>query len=116
MLLCIQIYLAPEVFLRKSYSISSKLRPRVSGKYLITKIIANTPIIAKIKNTHSVLNAGMAALVLNFGTLLVAQLFPVLNGALSTEWVFLIFAIIGVLAMIFVIKYLPETRGRSLEE
>ncbi|MCD8917346.1 sugar porter family MFS transporter [Staphylococcus gallinarum] len=59
---------------------------------------------------------GMAALVLNFGTLLVAQLFPVLNGALSTEWVFLIFAIIGVLAMIFVIKYLPETRGRSLEE
>ena len=59
---------------------------------------------------------GMVALVLNFGTLLVAQLFPVLNGALSTEWVFLIFAIIGVLAMIFVIKYLPETRGRSLEE
>ncbi|MEJ7477588.1 MFS transporter, partial [Staphylococcus saprophyticus] len=35
---------------------------------------------------------------------------------LSTEWVFLIFAFIGVLAMIFVIKFLPETRGRSLEE
>ena len=28
----------------------------------------------------------------------------------------LIFAFIGVLAMIFVIKFLPETRGRSLEE
>ncbi|WP_340578789.1 sugar porter family MFS transporter, partial [Staphylococcus aureus] len=59
---------------------------------------------------------GLATLVLNFGTLLVAQLFPVLNNTLSTEWVFLIFAVIGVFAMCFVIKYLPETRGRSLEE
>ena len=59
---------------------------------------------------------GLATLVLNFGTLIVAQLFPVLNSALSTEWVFLIFAFIGILAMYFVIKYLPETRGRSLEE
>ncbi|SIN57746.1 Uncharacterised protein [Mycobacteroides abscessus subsp. abscessus] len=41
----------------KSYSISSKLRPRVSGKYLITKYIAKMPINANIKNTHSVLRA-----------------------------------------------------------
>lgn len=59
---------------------------------------------------------GVATLVLNIGTLIVAQLFPILNGALSTEWVFLIFAVIGIFAMIFVIKFLPETRGRSLEE
>ncbi|GEP99131.1 sugar porter family MFS transporter [Staphylococcus arlettae] len=59
---------------------------------------------------------GVATLVLNIGTLIVAQLFPILNNALSTEWVFLIFAMIGVLALAFVIKYLPETRGRSLEE
>ena len=59
---------------------------------------------------------GIAALVLNFGTLIVAQLFPILNHHLDTEWVFLIFAAIGVLAMFFVIKYLPETRGRSLAE
>ena len=59
---------------------------------------------------------GIAALVLNFGTLIVAQLFPILNHNLDTEWVFLIFAAIGVLAMFFVIKYLPETRGRSLAE
>ncbi|KYH14053.1 glucose transporter GlcP [Staphylococcus kloosii] len=59
---------------------------------------------------------GVATLVLNVGTIIVAQLFPMLNSALSTEWVFLIFAVIGVLAMIFVIKFLPETRGRSLEE
>ena len=57
-----------------------------------------------------------SALVLNFGTLIVAQLFPILNHNLDTEWVFLIFAAIGVLAMFFVIKYLPETRGRSLAE
>ena len=44
------------------------------------------------------------------------ELFPILSDALSTEWVFLIFAVIGVLAMLFVIKFLPETRGRSLEE
>ncbi|MDN6233460.1 MAG: MFS transporter, partial [Staphylococcus simulans] len=30
--------------------------------------------------------------------------------------VFLIFAVIGVFALFFVAKYLPETRGRSLEE
>ena len=53
---------------------------------------------------------------LNIGTLIVSLFFPILSDALSTEWVFLIFAFIGVLAMIFVIKFLPETRGRSLEE
>ncbi len=59
---------------------------------------------------------GISALVLNIGTLIVSLFFPILSDALSTEWVFLIFAFIGVLAMIFVIKFLPETRGRSLEE
>ena len=39
-----------------------------------------------------------------------------INAALDVEWVFLIFAAIGVVALIFVIKFLPETRGRSLEE
>lgn len=59
---------------------------------------------------------GIATLVLNIGTLIVAQLFPMINAALDVEWVFLIFAAIGVVALIFVIKFLPETRGRSLEE
>ncbi|MGS0652524.1 MFS transporter, partial [Staphylococcus arlettae] len=45
---------------------------------------------------------GVATLVLNIGTLIVAQLFPILNNALSTEWVFLIFAMIGVFALAFV--------------
>ena len=59
---------------------------------------------------------GMAALVLSIGSLLVAQFFPLLTEVLPVEQVFLIFAAVGIVALIFVIKYLPETRGRSLEE
>ncbi|NWK83995.1 sugar porter family MFS transporter [Staphylococcus sp. GSSP0090] len=59
---------------------------------------------------------GAAALVLSIGSLLVAQFFPILTEVLPVEQVFLIFAVIGICALIFVIKYLPETRGRSLEE
>ncbi|OEK49110.1 sugar porter family MFS transporter [Staphylococcus saprophyticus] len=59
---------------------------------------------------------GAAALVLSIGSLLVAQFFPILTEVLPVEQVFLIFALIGICALIFVIKYLPETRGRSLEE
>lgn len=59
---------------------------------------------------------GVAALVLSIGSLLVAQFFPMLTEILPVEQVFLIFAVIGIFALFFVIKYLPETRGRSLEE
>ncbi|ARJ50521.1 sugar porter family MFS transporter [Staphylococcus lutrae] len=59
---------------------------------------------------------GIATLVLSIGSLLVAQLFPILTDILQVQHVFLIFAAIGVIALIFVVKFLPETRGRSLEE
>ncbi|URY19331.1 sugar porter family MFS transporter [Staphylococcus pseudintermedius] len=59
---------------------------------------------------------GIAALVLSIGSLLVAQFFPVLTDVLQVQQVFLIFVVIGIIAMIFVIKFLPETRGRSLEQ
>ncbi|WP_010531702.1 sugar porter family MFS transporter [Lentibacillus jeotgali] len=59
---------------------------------------------------------GIAALALSIGSLLVAQFFPMLTEVMSIEQVFLIFAVIGIGAMIFVVKYLPETRARSLEE
>ncbi|EKU49070.1 sugar porter family MFS transporter [Staphylococcus massiliensis] len=59
---------------------------------------------------------GIAALALSIGSLLVAQFFPKLTEVLSIEYVFLIFAVIGIVAFFFVMKYLPETRGRSLEE
>ncbi|WP_353418541.1 sugar porter family MFS transporter [Staphylococcus delphini] len=59
---------------------------------------------------------GIAALVLSIGSLIVAQFFPVLTDVLEVQQVFLIFAVIGIIAMIFVMKFLPETRGRSLEQ
>ncbi|MFE7083585.1 sugar porter family MFS transporter [Priestia megaterium] len=59
---------------------------------------------------------GFAALALSIGSLLVAQFFPMVSRSLGIAQVFLIFAAIGVAALIFVIKFLPETRGRSLEE
>src|SRR5699024_3171153 len=59
---------------------------------------------------------GIAALALSIGSLLVAQFSPLLTEVMAIEQVFLIFAVIGVGALIFVVKYLPETRGRSLEE
>ncbi|ASK62187.1 MFS transporter [Virgibacillus phasianinus] len=59
---------------------------------------------------------GIAALALSIGSLLVAQLFPMVSSALGIGQVFLIFAVIGIAALIFVVKFLPETRGRSLEE
>lgn len=59
---------------------------------------------------------GISALVLSIGSLLVAQFFPIMSDAMGIGQVFLVFAVIGVAALIFVVKFLPETRGRSLEE
>ncbi|HET7616030.1 MAG TPA: MFS transporter, partial [Bacillales bacterium] len=52
----------------------------------------------------------------SLGNLVVSLLFPILLGAIGIAWVFLIFAAIGVLAFLFVKFYVPETKGRSLEE
>lgn len=59
---------------------------------------------------------GLSALALSIGSLIVAQFFPMVSRSLGIAQVFLIFAAIGVAALIFVVKFLPETRGRSLEE
>lgn len=59
---------------------------------------------------------GIAALVLSIGSLLVAYLFPIISSVLNVQQVFLIFAVIGIYAFFFVMKFLPETRGRSLEQ
>lgn len=59
---------------------------------------------------------GVAALVLSIGSLLVAYLFPIISSVLNVQQVFLIFAVIGIIAFFFVMKFLPETRGRSLEQ
>nr|WP_326831725.1 MFS transporter [Arthrobacter sp. BL-252-APC-1A] len=42
--------------------------------------------------------------------------FPILTQGIGISATFFMFASIGVLAVIFVKLYLPETRGKSLEE
>lgn len=59
---------------------------------------------------------GLTTLCLSAGNLVVSLLFPILLGAIGIAWVFLIFAGIGVLAFLFVMFFVPETKGRSLEE
>jgi MFS family permease len=49
------------------------------------------------------------------GNLLVGQFFPVLLGA-GTGTVFFIFAGVAIVACLFATRWIPETRGRSLEQ
>ncbi|WP_413229975.1 sugar porter family MFS transporter [Halobacillus litoralis] len=59
---------------------------------------------------------GFTTLLLSLSNLIVSLFFPVLLGAIGTAWVFVLFAAIGVLAFLFVMNYVPETKGRSLED
>lgn len=59
---------------------------------------------------------GITTLFLSAGNLVVSLFFPVVLAAIGTGWVFLIFAAIGVLAFLFVKFFVPETKGRSLED
>ena len=46
----------------------------------------------------------------------VTQLFPWELTNLGPTWTFAIYAILAVLSLLFVMKYVRETKGRSLEE
>ena len=59
---------------------------------------------------------GFTTLLLSAANLIVSLFFPILLSAIGTAWVFVIFAVIGVFAFLFVLKYVPETKGRSLED
>ncbi|MFC7395455.1 sugar porter family MFS transporter [Scopulibacillus cellulosilyticus] len=59
---------------------------------------------------------GITTLFLSLGNLVVSFLFPILLDAIGIVPLFFIFAVIGVLAFIFVAIFVPETKGRSLEE
>ncbi|KAE8077602.1 hypothetical protein FH972_016154 [Carpinus fangiana] len=48
--------------------------------------------------------------------LIVAQSFPTLTNAIGTSWTFLIFGVISVVALFFVLIYVPETKGLPIEE
>lgn len=58
---------------------------------------------------------GLAALVLWLTNFLVGFLFPQLVDGLGISPTFFLFAVVGVGAVVFVARCLPETRGRSLE-
>ena len=59
---------------------------------------------------------GITTLVLSLANLIVSLTFPILLGAIGINWVFVIFAFMGVLAFLFVLRFIPETKGRSLED
>ena len=59
---------------------------------------------------------GMATLFLWMVNFLVGLLFPSLLNGLGIAGVFFLFAAFGIFALIFVAKYLPETRGLTLEQ
>jgi sugar porter (SP) family MFS transporter len=46
----------------------------------------------------------------------IVQWFPTLNAAWGLAWVMVLFAALAVLAIIFVARFLPETKGLPLEE
>ena len=59
---------------------------------------------------------GVATLFNWLGNFLVGLLFPVLLGATSGGTVFVVFAVLCAVACGFAYKWLPETKGRSLEQ
>jgi MFS transporter, SP family, arabinose:H+ symporter len=42
--------------------------------------------------------------------------FPALNTAFGLGWVMVLFAVLAVLAIVFIARYLPETKGLPLED
>lgn len=60
--------------------------------------------------------AATAASVDWIANFVIVQWFPTLNDSIGLAWVMIIFAVLAVLATGFVYRYLPETKGVSLEE
>ncbi|KAG4146316.1 hypothetical protein ERO13_D05G149600v2 [Gossypium hirsutum] len=59
---------------------------------------------------------GIAATANWISNLIVGQSFLSLKEAIGTSWTFLIFGVISVMALLFVIIYVPETKGLPIEE
>lgn len=59
---------------------------------------------------------GIAATANWVSNLIVAQSFLSLTEAIGTSWTFLLFGVISVVALFFVIIYVPETKGLPIEE
>ncbi|XP_007025026.2 PREDICTED: probable inositol transporter 2 isoform X1 [Theobroma cacao] len=59
---------------------------------------------------------GIAATANWISNLIVAQSFLSLTETIGTSWTFLIFGVISVVALLFVIIFVPETKGLPIEE
>lgn len=59
---------------------------------------------------------GIAATANWISNLIVAQSFLSLTEAIGTSWTFLIFGVISVIALFFVLIFVPETKGLPIEE
>ena len=62
------------------------------------------------------LGMGVCVLCLWVANAIIAFLFPIIVDAIRIEGAFLVFVVLGVIAIAFLKVFLPETRGRSLEE
>ncbi|MEN8702359.1 sugar porter family MFS transporter [Bacillus infantis] len=60
--------------------------------------------------------SGLASSFNWIGSFLVGLLFPIMTANMAQEAVFAIFGIICILGVVFIRTFVPETRGRSLEE
>lgn len=59
---------------------------------------------------------GIAATANWVSNLIVAQTFLSLTEAIGTSWTFLLFGLVSVVALIFVMFFVPETKGLPIEE
>lgn len=62
------------------------------------------------------LGMGVTVFCLWITNFLIGFSFPILMANIGLSTTFFVFVVLGVFAIAFVKKYLPETRGRSLEE
>lgn len=59
---------------------------------------------------------GASVFFLWIANFLVSLIFPILLGNIGLSNTFIIFAVLNVISIIFVKKFLPETKGKSLED
>lgn len=62
------------------------------------------------------LGMGAAVFVLWMVNFAVSLSFPILMEAIGISSTFFVFVVLGIAAIVFARRYIPETRGRSLEE